>query len=375
MRGAIHSGEQFSKDNPPQEISIRRLDSSTPRNDPRDEDRRGEPLPSDESGQPEFNRGFEPHGFYRPGESNRMNESQHRNSQKRDNLGKAGTSSAREGYGSRSNPLDDFHRLSGELTGLTYSINSRLAESRLTEALRRRDLPSNGFQFSSDAKLNNLVSIPPPKATSLQASIQYPTEPVRLNLTVLEKFEARLGQEATLKVTAAEGYNFQQISLQDLILGLGLPNLLRIEQRNTAVYLRLLDSTTAHRIASECRNHNSLVAVGYQRALKTVTISHPADYAPRVTADTMALYQSGARRILCTPSFQPEYQRSEAEYDGFVVAARRLVGYFSLIRTSAGKVFIGFDGIENAVDGKKVLEKKFDNVILRFVNEKGSGEW
>jgi hypothetical protein len=60
---------------------------------------------------------------------------------------------------------------------------------------------------------------------------------------------------------------------------------------------------------------------------------------------------------------------SESRGDEYDVAAKKLWGYISAVRTVAGRVFIGFDGVESAIEGKRILERKFNDVSLEYSDE------
>jgi hypothetical protein len=41
-----------------------------------------------------------------------------------------------------------------------------------------------------------------------------------------------------------------------------------------------------------------------------------------------------------------------------------------LMKTPGGRVFISFDGVESAIQGKRILERKFVDVVLEWSDER-----
>jgi hypothetical protein len=228
-----------------------------------------------------------------------------------------------------------------------------------------KSIPSGPGQ--SQARINT--------STALQQQQPPPSLASRINLSLSEKLDTSLSLESTLKITAFRT-SFYQLNLQDLVAALRLPNLLHLEIRNSVLYLRLLDSTSAHRVASAYKNYSAnSIPLEWSLALNAVKLTYPSDYAPKITTETISAWNSGGRRTLVTSSFAPECRRSFADYDAFVVVVKRLWGYFSVDRSSSGKVFIGFEGIDSAVAGKQTLERKFGEVFLQYSEERGKPDF
>jgi hypothetical protein len=229
-----------------------------------------------------------------------------------------------------------------------------------------RSIPSGPGQ--SHTRINTSTAFqqqqhPPPSLAS------------RINLSLSEKLDTSLSLESTLKITAFRS-SFYQLNLQDIVAALRLPNLLHLEIRNSVLYLRLLDSTSARRTASAYKNYSpNSIPLEWSLALNAVKLTYPSDYAPKITTETISAWNSGGRRTLVTSSFAPQCRRSVADYDAFVVVVRRLWGYFSLDRSSSGKVFIGFEGVDSAVAGKQILERKFGDVFLQYSEERGKADF
>ena len=244
--------------------------------------------------------------------------------------------------------------------------------SKPAEATSRSIFPNNNQN-------GNFLHIPPPSGPRNSSIVKNiapvvgPTAPPP-NTTLSEKLSARLSLESTLKITAAKTQSFHQINLQSLLTALKLPNLLRLEIRNSTLYLRLLDSFAAHRIACNYKNFKPDTPPEHQRVLTSVKLFSPSDYGPAVSGETINAWHRGARRMLVTSSFAPESRRSQGEYDEFVGVVTKLGGYFSLSRNNGGKVWIGFDGVETCITGKAILERRFNNIYFQYSEELAKGD-
>ena len=254
---------------------------------------------------------------------------------------------------------------------------SRRETPKPTEATPHASFPNNNNQNP------NSLAIPPPSGPrsylipkNAAATNGTPTAPLfnRTNTTLSEKLEARLSLESTLKITAGKTQSFHQLNLQTLLTALKLPNLLRLEVRNSTLYVRLLDSIAAHRIACNYKNFKPDTPPEHQKILNSIKLYSPSDYAPVVSGETINAWRRGARRMLVTSSFALECRRSQGEYDEFVGTVTRLGGYFSFSRNGGGKVWIGFDGVENCVTGKAILERKYNDVYLHYSEELAKGD-
>jgi hypothetical protein len=86
----------------------------------------------------------------------------------------------------------------------------------------------------------------------------------------------------------------------------------------------------------------------------------------------MTAYHAGARRVLMSTGFQ---RGNQTHYKHFVNAAQKLWGYFDLFKNGKGTVYLSFHGVASAIEGKKILERKFADVGLRFSDERGRVDW
>ena len=247
---------------------------------------------------------------------------------------------------------------------------------------REPPIPTPNASFPNNNQTQNFLPVPPPSGPRNPPILKNaapintaPTAPAnRTDTTLSEKLEARLSLESTLKITAGKNQSFHQLNLQSLLTALKLPNLLRLEIRNSTLYLRLLDAFSAHRIACNYKNFKSDTPAEHQKLLTSIKLFSPSDYAPAVSLETIYAWHGGARRMLVTSSFALECRPAQAEYDEFVGAVKRLGGYFSLSRNGDGKVWIGFEGVESCVAGKAILERKYNDVYLHYSEELAKGD-
>ena len=108
-----------------------------------------------------------------------------------------------------------------------------------------------------------------------------------------------------------------------------------------------------------------------KQALDAVKVSHPADYAPQISKETLKQYEIGARRRLCTTTFRDGGKSVNDKYGEFESAVKKLDGFFSVFKMPGGRVMIGFYGIDQAIKGKATLEKTFPWLSLIFFEERG----
>jgi len=202
---------------------------------------------------------------------------------------------------------------------------------------------------------------PPPKGPSSDgANIPAVVTPLCLS----QSPETKIALECTLKITARqEAVSLSKISLQTLLRALKLPNLIQIEMRPGLLYLRLADKNSAHRIATCYRNFRpGSLSAAEAKALEAVKIYLPSDHAPPVGAEVLAAYRAGARRVVVART------RGIWEVQRIMEAARKLWGVLE-VSVDEG-VVIGFEGVEGAVAGKKILANMFGNIVWEFMDEK-----
>ena len=233
-------------------------------------------------------------------------------------------------------------------------LSDRLSTPKPTKPGIQVNLPAAALPATSTASATSEV---PPKTRNLAV------EKLTASLSLGAKLEARLAIEGTVKLS----FKGNQPSLPSVINALNLPNLLRLEYRNAALYLRLLDAATASHIASSYKNN--VKSEEARKTLERVKLSHPADYFPPIKNDTMGLYSQGTRRRMLTRDFQRGLMKEKEE---FLEAAKKQWGYFNLEIMNDGRIIIEFDGIETAFLAKRSLNVAFKNVELQFIEERGA---
>ena len=182
-------------------------------------------------------------------------------------------------------------------------------------------------------------------------------------LSLSAKLEARLAIEGTVKLT----FKGPQPSLPSVINSLHLPNLLRLEFRNAALYLRLLDAPTACVLASSYKN--KIRSEEARKILDRVKLSHPADYFPPIKSDTMEMYRNGVRRRMVTTSLTACSEQAKTE---FLDAAKKQWGFFAVDGFLDGRIILEYDGIETSFLARKQLTNIFQKVELNFIEERGT---
>lgn len=229
--------------------------------------------------------------------------------------------------------------------------DSRRDGNKITNASRWDKEPDRPTKFLESMKLD------PPEPAKPEIS------PLATNLSLSAKLEARLASEGTVKLT----FRGDQPPLPELINALRLPNLLRLELRGGILYLRLLNATTACRLASTYKNFYPTEEA--RRILEKVKLSHPSDYYPPIKSDAVHSYNYGVRRRVMTKSFVGG--RNAGDKDKFLDIVKKLWGFFHLERMADGQFVVEFDGIETAIFGRRKLELMFKNVELEYIEEKG----
>lgn len=261
------------------------------------------------------------------------------------------------------------HRRDGSREGQELAGKKRDVLKQPTDHLKLTDRLSTPKPTKPGIQVNLPAVAPPAKSTAPSTSEVPPktrnfaVEKLTSSLSLGAKLEARLAIEGTVKLS----FKGNQPSLPSVINALNLPNLLRLEYRNAALYLRLLDAATASHIASSYKNN--VKSEEARKTLERVKLSHPADYFPPIKNDTMGMYSQGTRRRMLTRDFQRGLVKEKEE---FLEAAKKQWGYFNLEIMSDGRIIIEFDGIETAFLAKRSLNVAFKNVELLFIEERGA---
>jgi hypothetical protein len=171
-----------------------------------------------------------------------------------------------------------------------------------------------------------------------------------------DKLLKKMALEWSLKITSRnEDTNpIDTLRLPRLLRALHLPNLLQLERKPGTVYIRLTDWRSANRIASTYTTKG-------ENILRGIKVSSPADYAPALGDGVMAEYAHGARRLLLARGWS-----GKRETKGITEAVRKLWGYLDVREDEEG-VWVGFEGVESAVAGRKILGNKFKGVEWDFL--------
>ena len=226
----------------------------------------------------------------------------------------------------------------------------------------RWDITEDQMRSNKVAAQAFLASHPTPSKGPSSDGANIPAVVTPLPLS--QSLETKIALECTLKITARQDtISLSKISLQTLLRALKLPNLIQLEMRRGLLYLRLADKNSAHRIATGYRNVRSgSLSATEAKILGSLKISLPSDHAPPVGAEVLAAYRAGARRVVVART------RGIWEVQRIMEAARKLWGVLE-VRVDEG-VVIGFEGVEGAVAGKKILANMFGDIVWEFMDEK-----
>jgi hypothetical protein len=233
--------------------------------------------------------------------------------------------------------------------------------------LRKYDDDNTPDKTSRDAAFTSTPT--PNKAPTAAASTRVTP------LSLSERLQAKLELECTLKITARNesSKSLKSLNLRTLFRALKPPNILQLEFRPNQglLYLRLADSTTAHRIATGYRqyNKNGHLTSAEQNILEAIKVSSPSDFAPEVKEHVVLAYRAGARRCLGAWGV-----KGTREGERIVEAAKKLWGFWDegggTNNADGGVLVIAFEGVESAVEGRKILGNKFGDVKWEFMDDK-----
>jgi hypothetical protein len=174
-----------------------------------------------------------------------------------------------------------------------------------------------------------------------------------------DKLLGKLALECSLKIASRneETNPLDTFPLARLLRALHLPNLLQLERKPGAVYVRMTDWRSAKRIASTYTTKG-------EKILRGIKVSSPADYAPALGEGVMEEYGKGARRLVLARGWG-----GKREAKAITEAARKLLGFVEVGEDEEG-VWIGFEGVESAVAGRKILGNKFKGIEWAFMEER-----